>query len=216
MKELVKNINNKLKLKKKNVSIAKNVVIHNCKVDKYANFAHDCEVVNSEIGLRTSVGRNTKIMDSKIGKYTSISYNVVIGAKSHRQDTVSTHSFTYRKKFGLVNKNYDFDTRKTYIGNDVWIGCGVIILSGVTIGDGAIIGAGAIVTKDVEPYSIVVGVPAKEIRKRFEKDIIDELLQLKWWDFDDEKIKENIHIFSEKLDENIIKKLKNINKDNKE
>ena len=81
---------------------------------------------------------------------------------------------------------------KVYIGNDVWIGYDSIILSGVTIGDGAIIGARAVVTKDVPPYTIVGGIPAKAIRKRFDKKTIKSLLNLKWWDWPEERIAANI------------------------
>ena len=78
------------------------------------------------------------------------------------------------------------------IGNDVWIGFEAVILAGVTIGDGAIIGARAVVTKDVPPYTIVGGVPAKPIKKRFDKNIITHLLRMKWWDWPDKKIAQNI------------------------
>ena len=78
------------------------------------------------------------------------------------------------------------------IGNDVWIGYEAVIMQGVTIGDGATIGTRAVVTKDVPPYSIVGGVPARPIRKRFSDEVIAQLLEIKWWDWPDEKIKENI------------------------
>ena len=78
------------------------------------------------------------------------------------------------------------------VGNDVWIGYEAVILAGVTIGDGAIIGARAVVTKDVPPYTIVGGVPAKQIRKRFNEETIDTLLKLKWWDWSKERISKNI------------------------
>ncbi|MCB0625276.1 MAG: CatB-related O-acetyltransferase [Saprospiraceae bacterium] len=82
------------------------------------------------------------------------------------------------------------------IGNDVWIGYKAVILAGVTIGDGAIVGSHAVVTKDVEPYSIVGGNPAREIRKRFPAAQIDLLLQLRWWDWPAEKITENLHLLT--------------------
>ena len=78
------------------------------------------------------------------------------------------------------------------IGNDVWIGYEAVILAGVTIGDGAVIGSRAVVTKDVPPYTIVGGVPAKTIRRRFDKDTVEELLRLRWWDWPEEMIRENI------------------------
>ena len=78
------------------------------------------------------------------------------------------------------------------IGNDVWIGMNAMILSGVKIGDGAVVGAGSVVTKDVEPYAVVAGNPAREIRKRFDDQTISELLKANWWDWDIQKIRENV------------------------
>lgn len=88
--------------------------------------------------------------------------------------------------------HYPINHDKLVIGNDVWIGYEAVILSGVTIGDGAIIGTRAIVTKDVPPYTIVGGVPAKTIRKRFAEDTISALLEARWWDWPEEKIKQHI------------------------
>ena len=78
------------------------------------------------------------------------------------------------------------------IGNDVWIGYEAVIMSGVTIGDGAIIGARAVVAKHVPPYTIVGGIPAKPIRKRFSDEVVSSLLEIKWWEWSDERIRENI------------------------
>lgn len=89
----------------------------------------------------------------------------------------------------LITKNDYWDI---VIGNDVWIGYDAVIMSGVTIGDGAIIGTRAVVTKDIPPYTIVGGVPAKPIRKRFSDEIISSLLEIKWWEWSEEKIKKNI------------------------
>lgn len=87
------------------------------------------------------------------------------------------------------------------IGNDVWIGYGAVILRGVSIGDGAIVGAGAVVTKDVDPYTIVGGVPAKTIRKRFNEKIIRQLLKIKWWDWSEKKMIRNKSFFNMNLNE---------------
>ena len=87
------------------------------------------------------------------------------------------------------------DNRSVEIGNDVWIGANVIILPGVKIGDGAVLAAGAVVTKDVEPYAIVGGVPAKVSRYRFDQEMIEAFLRIKWWEWSVEKIEENIELF---------------------
>jgi virginiamycin A acetyltransferase len=139
-----------------------------------------------KIGYATTLGiHNYFGGDIKIGKYCQIGAYVAIHTTNHPINYLSTY-INYRLFEGQLKQLKV--NKPVSIGNDVWIGHNVIILSGVTIGDGAIIAAGAIVTKDVLPYSIVGGTPAKEIKKRFNQNIIDELLQLKWWDISKNKI----------------------------
>lgn len=106
-------------------------------------------------------------------------------------DMVST-SPAFLQGRNILGKNFSEipyePSKQVIIGNDVWIGEGGCILSGVKIGDGSIVGAHAVVTKDVEPYTIVAGVPARELKKRFDKKIIERLLEIKWWDWNDEEI----------------------------
>ena len=189
--------------------ISKNVSTINSFLAKYVNLAHSVNVQNSEIGLRTSIGRYTKIRDAKIGKYCSISWDCTIGAPSHPIDRIATHAFTYRKQFGISEKNDVFEEKLVEIGNDVWVGCNAIILSGVKIGNGAVIAAGAVVTKDVEPYSIVAGVPAKEIKKRFDLETIEQLQKINWWDLNDNFLKENIDYFTQTLNKNFLIEISN-------
>lgn len=99
------------------------------------------------------------------------------------------------------------EQKRTIVGNDVWISCNSVIISGVKIGDGAVIGAGAVVTKNVEPYAIVGGVPVKVIRYRFSNEISKKLLKLKWWNKDDEWIKRNLSLFTEALTEENLRKM---------
>lgn len=112
----------------------------------------------------------------EIGRYCSIAPEVIIGASKHPLTNLST----------LYDPNST--PLKTTIGNDVWIGAKVVIQSGVSVGDGAVIGSGAVVTKDVPPYAIVAGVPAKILRYRFDEATILELLEIKWWDLDPEQL----------------------------
>ena len=131
-----------------------------------------------------------------IGKYCSIADEVTImPGGDHRLDWVTTYPL--RIMFNLDGANQDGHPSAkgdVIVGNDVWIASGVKILSGVKIGDGAVIGANALVSKDVEPYSIVGGNPAKLIKYRFDEETISKLLEIKWWDWEDEKIKENVSL----------------------
>ena len=128
--------------------------------------------------------------------------SIACGAKflftsaNHTQASLSTYPFPiFFEEWGLDVQNImsAWDNKgDIIIGNDVWIGYEAVILSGVTIGDGAIIGTRAVVTKDVPPYAIVGGVPAKTIRKRFSDDTISALLKIKWWDWPEERIRNQI------------------------
>jgi acetyltransferase-like isoleucine patch superfamily enzyme len=135
----------------------------------------------------------------KIGKYCSLADNIItIAGGEHDKDWVSTYPFIDRwnvkELFHLKKPRFKGDI---IIGNDVWIANNVIILSGVTIGDGAVVGAGSVVTKDIPPYAIAAGNPAKVIKYRFPPQIIEKLLRIKWWDWDEEKIKENLELFTD-------------------
>lgn len=140
----------------------------------------------------------------KIGKFSSISSDVKIFlGGNHRYDWITTYPFSARELAEIWPEAIGIDGHPAtkgdvIIGNDVWIGYGAIILSGVKIGDGAVIGASAVVTRNVSPYSIVAGNPAREIKKRFSDDAIKKLLEIKWWDWSDEKIKKNIKILCSK------------------
>jgi acetyltransferase-like isoleucine patch superfamily enzyme len=171
-----------------------------------------------EVGINTYGDDDIKIIGGYdegtkliIGKFCSIAQGVVVflGA-NHRVDWFSTYPFghIHETTFPKVKKNHGHPATKgdVIIGNDVWIATNAVIMSGVKIGDGAVIGAYSIVTKDVPPYTIVAGNPAKQIRKRFSDDVINKLLELKWWDKPESEINEISHI----LCSNDIEKLNNI------
>lgn len=209
MMEMLQKIKKYIKFKGKyrNCTIAKNVEIIDSDLKNYVNVAHDASIINCVIDRYSSIGRYSKLQDCMIGKYCSISWDVTIGAKEHPLSTISTHSFPYNKLFHFVDTTELIPQKTTTIGNDVWIGCGVIIKSGLKIGNGAVIGAGAVVTKDVEPYAIVAGCPAKVIRYRFQPEIIEQLEKIKWWDFETEILKKNIDLWKQPLTEEIMEKL---------
>lgn len=140
-------------------------------------------------------GNDVKVI---IGNFTSISKDVVlITGGNHPSNWVSTYPF--RARLGLANSFKDgmpATKGNITIGSDVWIGTGVTILSGVTIGDGAMIGTQAVVTKDIPPYAIAAGIPARVKRFRFDQEIIDQLLEIKWWEWDEKEILDNINLLS--------------------
>mgnify|MGYP004600990097 FL=1 len=134
----------------------------------------------------------------KIGKFCSIACGAkfLFTSGNHTMKSLSTYPFPiFFEEWGLDGKDIcdAWDNKgDIVIGNDVWIGYEAVILSGVTIGDGAVIGSRAVVTKDVEPYTIVGGVPAKPIRKRFDEQTIEKLEKIGWWDWSEEQIRQNI------------------------
>jgi len=133
-----------------------------------------------------------------IGDYCSIAVGVEFAlGGNHRADWVSTYPF--RVLWGLPGAwtdGHPRPERDTVVGNDVWIGTGVLVLPGVSIGDGAVVGARAIVARDVAPYAIVVGNPAREVRRRFSSEQIEALLALRWWDWPEEKVRAHIDLLS--------------------
>lgn len=135
-----------------------------------------------------------------IGKYCSIACGAkfLFNSANHTMTSLSTYPFPlFFEEWGLEKKNVTnaWDNKgDIVVGSDVWIGYEAVILAGVTIGDGAIIGTRAVVTKDVPPYTIVGGIPANPIRKRFDDEMISHLLALKWWDWAEERIAQNINL----------------------
>jgi len=157
-------------------------------------------VINSSIGAHTYIQKASTIVNANIGKFCSIAAAVSIGPGVHKLDSVSTHPAFYLKNTPLA-KTYclqdEFKSSKqTVIGHDVWIGVRAIILDGVTIGTGAVIAAGAVVTKNVEPYNIVGGVPAKVLKTRFTSAEIELALKSKWWDKDEQWLQQNYKSFN--------------------
>lgn len=173
------------------------------KIDEYVRIDRFNHLYYANIGRRSYTGQNTVIMHTNIGAFCSIAWGVTIGPANHSYDRISTHSFLYNNVDGIRPENeeaaYDRFSEKCELGNDVWIGAGAIILRNVVIGDGAIVASGAVVTKDIPPYAIVAGVPAKVIKYRFSDEIIQKLLEMQWWNQKDDFIRDNYRFFSEKV-----------------
>jgi acetyltransferase-like isoleucine patch superfamily enzyme len=208
-KKIIKNIYfgiKKLPLKKRNIIIESNVSFMNTKFSVYNRICKNTYINNSSIGKCTYIGRNTILSNTTIGSFSSIGPFTEVIYGTHPIDFVSTNPAFYsiRKQSGItfVNEN-KFDefnfvgktTKSVIIGNDVWIGYGVKIIEGVSIGDGAVVLAGAVVAKDVEPYSVVGGVPAKHIKYRFDDETREMLLDFCWWEKDFEWLQNHAYLF---------------------
>lgn len=175
--------------RRNNVFLGRDVECQNCDLGKYATVHDRTKLINVAVGDYTYIASEGKYALTKFGKFCSIGPRSMILAGTHPSKTfVSTHPAFYspdkQAQIAFAEKKYFDDLAETEIGNDVWIGANVVIIGGVKIGDGAIIGAGAVVTKDIEPYSISCGVPARLVKYRFTQEQIDFLMDFKWWDKD--------------------------------
>ena len=154
----------------------------------------DTAIEYSELGDYSYLGPGCMVADARIGKFCAIAAQVRIGAPNHPLDRPSQHRFTYCPEYYSADAQRDHaffrDRRadRVVIGNDVWIGHAVIVMPGVTVGDGVVLAAGAVVTRDVAPYTIVGGVPAKPIRERFDRRTAERYQALAWWDWPAETI----------------------------
>lgn len=177
-----KNFNHKL-------SIGYKAQINNTVFGKYNTIYSNVSLVNVNIEDFSYVADRSKLSNVHIGKFCCIGPDVLIGLGRHpSKNFVSVHPVFYslraQSQITFANKSYYEEFENIRIGNDVWIGARAIILDGITIGDGAIVAAGSVVSKDVPPYAVVAGVPARVLRYRFKENEVSFLQNLKWWDKD--------------------------------
>lgn len=181
----------------KNPNIHPTCIIKDSFIGDYTELMMQTYIVESNFDDYSYAAGNVQIIYSNIGKFCSIANSVRINPGNHPQWRVTQHHMTYRRVAFGFDDNDDLEffnwrrEHKCNIGNDVWIGHAAIIMPGVKIGHGAIVGSGAVVTKDIPPYAIVVGVPAKVIKYRFDSDTIDKLLSIEWWNWDRTKLEIN-------------------------
>jgi acetyltransferase-like isoleucine patch superfamily enzyme len=174
---------------KGHLSAATNIILRNCTFEGKNSLGDHTYLSHTSMAYASYIGFSSEFSNCKIGRYCSIGNHVRVVSATHPTDLVSTYpafySDTYRvsyvKKAKYVEHIVTDNGYECEIGNDVWIGDNVLIKGGIKIGDGAVIAMGSVVLHDIPPYTIVAGVPAKEIRKRFDDATIDELEKIKWW-----------------------------------
>jgi phosphonate metabolism protein (transferase hexapeptide repeat family) len=160
-----------------------------------------CQIVESTLDDYSYIGEWGNIIYTTVGKLCSIAAFVRLNPGNHPIDRPTSHHLTYRPvmyDFATEDEAGFFEWRRSHpvkVGHDVWIGHGAVVLPGVSVGNGAVIGTGAVVTKDVAPYTIVVGTPAKMIRQRFSDDIIERLERIQWWNWSREVLEARFEDF---------------------
>jgi hypothetical protein len=166
-------------------------VVRDCRLGAWTEIGPGWSLLETDFGdYSYAAGTNGVIHYARIGKFCSIASHVVINPGDHPMDRVTQHHLTYRRRQFMLASDDDAETfawrrsQPCEIGHDVWIGHGAKVMAGVRIGTGAVIGAGAVVTRDVGPYEIAVGVPARTVRTRFTEDVVSRLLASAWWEWD--------------------------------
>lgn len=181
------------------------IVLRKCKFEGHNAVGDNTYLSNTKLGYGSFLGFGNEFSNCKIGRYCSIGSNIrVVSATHPLNGFISTHPaffsdtywFHYVKFSKFKEHLTNDDGLECTIGNDVWIGDNVLIKGGCCIGDGAVIGMGSLVLHDVPPYTIVAGIPAKEIRKRFPEDTIESLQKIEWWNKPNEWIEANAEDFS--------------------
>lgn len=175
--------------------------VNGCEVGRYTEIAERCVVTDSSLGDYSYLMRECEVWAARIGKFVNMASHVRLNATNHPTWRATLHHFTYRAGDYWPDADHEtafFDWRRqnaVTIGHDVWIGHGATVLPGVTIGNGAVIGAGAVVSKDVAPYAIVGGVPARLIRERFDAVVGARLDRLAWWGWSHQRLRDALDDF---------------------
>jgi acetyltransferase-like isoleucine patch superfamily enzyme len=183
-----------LKISYPTIKLVGRVNVSNVNLSKYNYLALHVTLINVTMGNYTYVGEGSWLQNVTVGKYSCIGPHVKIGQGNHpAKEFISIHPIFYsvsaQSGISYTDKQQFNEYEPVFIGHDVWIGANAIIKGGLTIGNGAIVASGSVVTKDVPPYAVVGGVPAKVIKYRFSDDEINKLIALDWWDKDEAWLK---------------------------
>jgi hypothetical protein len=161
----------------------------------YTEVGARTRIVESSFGDYSYITENGDILFATVGKFCSLASSVRLNPPNHPMERASQHHFTYRAADYFPDAGHDetiFARRRAQwvrVGHDVWIGHGATVMPGLTVGTGAVIGAGSVVTRDVAPYTIVAGVPARPVRRRFDEEVAARLMALAWWDWSHERLR---------------------------
>ena len=206
----------------KHVIVGSQAIIVRSEIEDNVSINRRNYIFRSSIERYSYTGIGTSIRSAQVGRFCSMSWNVSIGGGEHPQDNVTTGKLSrfYLLDAGKWDRKSKKELDKTFesqkqciVGSDVLISTNAVILRNIEIGNGAIIGAGAVVVRDVEPYSIVAGVPARVIKKRFDDKTIETLERIQWWNWPREVIRENLElVYSSKVNQNVLDRLTELSK----
>ncbi len=168
--------------------------LRDCVLGRFTDVGERVVMAECELGDYSYVERGAEAIYTTIGKFCAIASNARLNALNHPIERVVQHKISYRPNEYFIGAKLDKgfreqrQSRRVTIGHDVWVGHGAIVMPGISIGHGAVVAAGAVVTKDVEPYAIVAGVPARRIKWRFAKSVRERIITLAWWDWEHDRL----------------------------
>lgn len=184
-------------------TLAASAVVQDCHFGRYTEVGEQVHMSDCVLDDYSYLSRGCELISTDIGKFANIAAMVRINPGFHPMERPTQHHITYRlSRYGLAESDdtafFEWRQRqRVVIGHDTWIGHGVVIMPGVHIGHGAVVGSNSVVTKDVPPYAIVAGAPARVIRMRFARDIAEALIAIAWWDWDHETLRARMPDFSD-------------------
>lgn len=168
--------------------------LRDCVLGRFTDVGERVVMAECELGDYSYVERGAEAIYATVGKFCAIASNTRLNALNHPTWRVTQHKISYRPNEYFVGAKLDKgfreqrQSKRVIVGHDVWIGHGAVVTPGISIGHGAVVAAGAVVTKSVEPYAVVAGVPARRIKWRFSKSIRERIIALAWWDWEHDRL----------------------------